>query len=552
MLVVAFAESPRQATGIEYRSVRLIDANPTGGDYINGLINTGDRFLFEAFDGALHKIYSTDGRSVTELMVEGNGSLNPEPMAIEFYGRPSTEYFVANGPEGRSLYKTDGAAAEVLASGVTGTWDYDLYVPSWAWKTDDYLYFHRKTTDAEGLYRTDGSAIARAGITNGTEVDYEFLSNFQGDALLVGSGPDGDFLVRENVAASTKITLPSGLAIDPWSAVQIGERLGFTGSFGAGQRLFLTDGESVEMIDFNLGTRGVGSPVAVGEDLFFKGQSNDGPRYEKIFHFDGETIKPLELGNGGDHSRFRIIATLGNEVMVVGGLKVQLTDGLAYRTIAENVQTNVGGGAWLFAQTATETILTMDTSAGRGLYRVVGDEAVPIDFGSTSGGGLANSRTQVLGDAVYFSAVGRNGDELFRLVGGEVTEFDINPLGNSNPENLQVVGDSLFFTATGPKGREAYLLQGDNLSLIDINLFGDSDPWFMGEVDGAILVKALTGRDLSSSARELIAIYRVPEPASTANLLVVAGTCMACYSRCGYRHRNCSERRAARSCQRNI
>ena len=253
----------------------------------------------------------------------------------------------------------------------------------------------------------------------------------------------------------------------------------------------------------------------------------------QIFHFNGQTIEPLDLGYD-DHSGTRIIASKQDEVIIVGRGTVQRTDGLTSTTIAENVLTSIGGGAWLAAETDNETLLLMDTSMNepgqpfyrhRGLYRVVDDQTVLLDIGSTAEGGYGVNRAEmaVADEAIYFSAYGGNGDELFRVVGNELTEFDINPNGDSRPGTLHVVGNKLFFSATGPNGREAYVLEGDELTLIDINPAGDSDPWFMGSVNDTILVRALTNNGAGSSHRELFAISIVPEPSSLSILLLSIG-----------------------------
>lgn len=538
-LMLIAASFPGQSTGTEYQPVQLIDTNPSGGDFINGLVQAGDRWLFEAYDGSQHKIYSTDGQTTQELVIEGNGSLRPEPLFTpkeNGYGirrLNNLGYFVAEGPEGRSLYKTNGLRAEVLASGVSGKSSEDVYLPPMAWKTGDYLYFRREASEATGLYRTDGNTISQVEFPGDHQAEYRFLREFEGDAILVGSSPEGDFLVRENASGSEKISTPPSLNINASLPMELGDRFGFTGSFGAGQRLFFTDGESIEMIDFDLGRLGVQKPVVAEDSLFFKGQSNDVSPYKKIFHFNGQTIKPLELGFD-DHSGMRIVATEGNEAIIVGRGLVR-TDGTTTTAITNNIAPHVGG-AWLAAQTENVTLLLMDTSTGqpfsrqRGLYRIVDDQATLVDIGSEAENGYAVNRSlvNVADDAIYFTARGKNGSELFRLINDELTEFDINPDGHSGPESLRLIDNKLFFAATGPNGREAYVLDGDELSLIDINPAGDSDPWFMAEVNGTIFVLALTGNGSSSSDRELIAIQVIPEPSAIASALLSIGIYSVC------------------------
>ena len=119
-----------------------------------------------------------------------------------------------------------GFARDVLASGVMGIFDYDVYLPPMGWQTSDYLYFNRETPDGTTLYRTDGTTIAPAGLTN--DFEYRFLREFDGDAYLIGTGPESDVLVRENTSGSVELETPPGLEIGYVPPFQIGDRFGFT------------------------------------------------------------------------------------------------------------------------------------------------------------------------------------------------------------------------------------------------------------------------------------------------------------------------------------
>lgn len=516
------------ASALSYVASRLIDTNPGGGDFIDPLLSVSGRFIFEAYDGAQHKLYTTDGRTVNELAVEGNGTLRPEslfrPSESGFGIRRINDrgYFVANGPFGRSLYRTDGVSAEVLASGVSGEFDYDVYNPPVAWESPDYLYFRRETESVTGLYRTDGVSVVAAGLADAAS-EYRFLTAYGGDALLVGSFADGDVLVRENASGTELIETPPGLRFDSDPTFRYGDRLGFTGGLGEGaRRLSFFDGSSIQMIDIDLTWPAVRSPTEVAGNLYFKGRARSISPYKKVLVYDGTSVEAIDLGFA-DQSSARIIATLGNDAFIsFGGLRrvngseaTSITIGDNRRITGASLVNAYEGGALFRLSTSTGEPF----SASSGLFHVVGDTATEIE--SAPHLFTDDHLTARVGEALYLPGVGDNGYELFRIEGDEITEIDINPNGDSHPASFRVIDDRLYFVATGPLGREFYVMDGDDPMPIDLFPEGDGDPWFLAEVDGAIYVRALTRTGASSTDRELFVIRVVPEPSGLAYVLAV-------------------------------
>ena len=145
-IMLLFASMPIFGFAAQYGARQLADINPNGDADPWEFRRLNDSIVFEAFDGESRRLFSSDGTSVTRIDFGDVVAPNPELVyttGVDFRGPlpafKNSLYFVADGAEGRSLYKTDGQVATEVASGVAGMLDYDIYLPPFASPTDDYL-----------------------------------------------------------------------------------------------------------------------------------------------------------------------------------------------------------------------------------------------------------------------------------------------------------------------------------------------------------------------------------------------------------------------------
>jgi ELWxxDGT repeat protein len=57
---------------------------------------------------------------------------------------------------------------------------------------------------------------------------------------------------------------------------------------------------------------------------------------------------------------------------------------------------------------------------------------------------------------LFFQACDENGCELFQTDGTEITQYDLNPLGDSRPNGFTVFQGEMYFSAFGPNGRQVF------------------------------------------------------------------------------------------------
>ncbi len=134
-----------------------------------------------------------------------------------------------------------------------------------------------------------------------------------------------------------------------------------------------------------------------------------------------------------------------------------------------------------------------NASNGVELWRSSGTGVILIDI--RSGGGSSSPEDLVnFGDTLFFSANGGDGAgrEVWKSDGLTTQRVtDINETGNSRPTSLTVVGTELFFSATdGPSGVELWKTDGtigNQVQVADINPGGNSNPDNLTPVGGTTL-----------------------------------------------------------------
>jgi ELWxxDGT repeat protein len=234
----------------------------------------------------------------------------------------------------------------------------------------------------------------------------------------------------------------------PRDFLALGDQAFFTADQGGtGREPWRTDGTAggtVRIADLNPGpTSGAGNifPERLGEHVFFNGLGPVGGAELWRVPAAGpgaELVANIALGGSGSSTPRELSA---------------LTDRLLF-TADDNI---VGRELWV-------------SNGNPGNFQLVED----FDGAATDSG--VTFLTPFRGH-VYFQVDGGdgNGTELWRSAGvpgdAEIV-FDINPVGDSNPEDLRVAGDWLYFAATRPaEGREVWRTNGTTTELV-----ADIDP----------------------------------------------------------------------------
>jgi len=515
-------------------------ASVEGGGQLNHFSLVGSvegNNVFTAYDGPTQGLYSTNGIAIRQIGANGFewGSVEKLRLidygSIPYYGNftsfGNALYFVANGDEGRTLYKTDGSSLEPVMAGVDGVTDYDVRIPPTASISQDFLYFTKNVGDFQGLYKTDGTSVSPVATSVSDSSSTSFVTAIDGYSIL-HAAPFGR-LFKESRQGQSEILLGSNSEGD-WFVGKLRDNAVFSSRVGNDLYLYSVDsaGAVVNKALFS-NANGFGPErIVVGDLMYFMGKKDD--YLERLFVTDGKEVKLFNVGTS-DHSQTNFLTGVGDDLymFIYAQRRVVRTDGVGVFEIDVDVREDVLGARLL--GTVGEALLLdmqvanigMTNTRTRGLFYVEDDVAHYIDTGSP--GGYLPSNLTIVGSDIYFTGLGANGDELFRLSNGQLKEFDINPLGNSSPTDLTVLGDVVYFSATGSSGRELYALKDDDLHLIDINPAGSSSPWIVGANGDALLVQA------SGMESRLFAVRsQVPEPTSLA-ITAVATLSLLCFRR---------------------
>jgi hypothetical protein len=514
----------------DFQVVPLAIINPKGDAYINLYGTLDDTLIFEAFNGQTEQLFSTDGTSVQQLDIGGLAVPRAEPLSDYSLGGSSRSvifqgavYFVGDATAGRTLYKTDGIVTTPVLSGVSGVVDYDVYLPPQGQTASDYLYVTKNIGSDPGLYRTDGISATRVETGLPISTNTKFFSPLAGDAILYSSDSSGGVFFRENATALTEIAFGERILSPAYPTVFRSE-LYFTGTRSTGQGLFRTDGSQIVQVPSADTFQGIQSLLIVNDTMYFK--ARDATGYEQVYRTDGEQIELFDLGFL-DQSSTNFITSFDDDLYIYeyARRRIVRVHGESIVDVSVGMKPDVGSAS--FKGRLGDTAL-LDLSVGnlgvagsftRGLFLLKDSAATFVDI--NGGNAYVPSNVTIIGDEIFFTAAGAHGNELFRISGGQLTEYDINPSGSSSA-NLDIIDDALYVTATGPGGRELYLAEGGLLKLIDFSSSGYSVPRLKGEIGGALLISAN-----GQSGEELLSLRSIPEPSGwllllTSGIIIVA------------------------------
>jgi ELWxxDGT repeat protein len=350
---------------------------------------------------------ASSGVSVLDV-APGDASSDP----IRFNEFNGNLYFVATGPLGRELHRTDGVTVTPLAD--ISPRELPFFEPNDFTVFNGNLYF---TVDGEfgnELYRTDGASVTLvADIRAGSISSHPDWLTVVGDDLFFTAGDSASRqqIYRTTGTGAIKVSdFPSLAAVDhPRALFGFREKL----YFSVARELYTNDGHDVSLL-------GWAQPdfFTIYQDQMIFAAFDDA-HDRRLYRSDGTTITAI-----GTDIRYSVKSPLSyfeyqGELYFFGR---EFVAGTSFHGLFK----------------------TNGTSVTR-LSEIELDASYPFFF--------------EFADQLFFRAEGPSGLELYRTDGQQVfLVSDINPMGGSDASEFIQVGSRVFFNATGPHGNELYAL----------------------------------------------------------------------------------------------
>ena len=537
--------------GTEQGTSLIKDINPgaRGSISFGPRQQLGDRLFFTADDGVHgEELWVTDGTEEGTVLVRDiNPGATGSNIRNEFVVHAGELYFLADdGTHGLELWRTDGTetGTQLVADINPGPDGQSIIIVEMLSFGDQLL-----------LSATDGTTGRELWTTDGTEAGTELLrdirpgsaSGFFADMTILGSevffgandGSTGNVLWKTD--GTTEGTVQ---ALDDWETVtssgtsprdfiELNDVLYFSlESSRSNSELWRTDGTDAgtqRVSDINpTGDSFISfSPEIVGDRFFFV--ADDGVHGSELWVSDGteagtQLVRDIRTGTGTTGRP--LTSFIGNLTAFDGRVFFTATgdsgEDLLWVSDGTEAGTNPVSDIAVDTERLSSDILALDDDTllfigndgetGFELWKTDGTESGTeqvknINTISTdSSFPLLDGSLLVDGDLWFSADDGVHGRELFVTDGTRGgTEFllDINPDGDSLPNNFTESGGEIFFSATGPSGRELYATDGTAAGtrvVSDINP-GDSSssPIGLTDVNGTLFFGATTG----SSGTEL-------------------------------------------------
>jgi ELWxxDGT repeat protein len=375
--------------------IRDLNTQIKDNSNILNLAAAGNMLFFTAYDRAHgNELWKSDASGTAMVKDIRPGTLDSyrNPNYITYWN--GNVYFEAFGPNGESLWKSDGTAANTVEVSHKAN-------PRHIVVFKGALYFERYGV---GLWKSDGTDAGTVAVKEG-------IGTF-GELVVVGSGAD--------------------------------ERLYFT----QGNNLWTSDGTDTGTVLLHTGLVSPSRLTAVGTTLFFRSRDTD--HGDELWRSDGSeagTQMVQDINPGTPFSHPDDLVNMNGVLYfsawnATSNLWKCTTDGLPEIVISNNSPTNLFPiGSTLYFR------------SGNGLWKSDGTTANTVEVKAAIN---PDYRMVNVNGALFFrGADSTHGNELWKSDGtsaGTVMIKDINPVGAlaSNPDNLTNLNGTLYFTATEP------------------------------------------------------------------------------------------------------